>query len=100
MKTEFRWHDSRFIEDAVTISPAFYIRGAQTMVVKLSYEQLSALRRIDSPTISNAIETFHVRPRVAGYGGYDIRSIFPELPPTVSYALTRIVHRTTVARHR
>jgi 4-hydroxy-4-methyl-2-oxoglutarate aldolase len=43
------------------------------MVVKLSYEQLSALRRIDSPTISNAIETFKVRPRVAGYVGYDIR---------------------------
>jgi hypothetical protein len=42
------------------------------MVVKLSYEQLSALRRIDSPTISNAIETFKVRPRVAGYVGYDI----------------------------
>jgi 4-hydroxy-4-methyl-2-oxoglutarate aldolase len=53
------------------------------MVVKLSYEQLSALRRIDSPTISNAIETFQVRPRVAGYVGYDIRCIFPELPPSV-----------------
>lgn len=26
------------------------------MVVKLNHEQLSALRRIDSPTISNAIE--------------------------------------------
>jgi regulator of RNase E activity RraA len=68
------------------------------MVVKLSYEQLSALRRIDSPTISNAIETFQVRPRVAGYVGYDIRCIFPELPPSVGYAVTCTVDSTTERR--
>jgi len=68
------------------------------MVVKLSYEQLSALRRIDSPTISNAIETFNMRPRVAGYVGYDIRCIFPELPPTVGYAVTCTVDSTTEGR--
>jgi regulator of RNase E activity RraA len=68
------------------------------MVAKLSYEQLSTLRRIDSPTISNAIETFKVRPRVAGYVGYDIRCIFPELPPTVGYAVTCTVDSTTEGR--
>src|SRR5260370_15939427 len=68
------------------------------MVVKLSYEQLSALRRIDSPTISNAIETFQVRPRVAGYVGYDIRCIFPELPPSVRYAVSCTVHSNTAWR--
>src|SRR5438093_7986113 len=68
------------------------------MVTKLSHEQLSALRRIDSPTISNAIETFNVRPRVSGYVGYDIRCIFPELPPTVGYAVTCTVDSTTEAR--
>ena len=68
------------------------------MVAKLSYEQLSTLRRIDSPTISNAIETFKVRPRVAGYVGYDIRCIFPELPPTVGYAVTCSVDSTTEGR--
>jgi len=68
------------------------------MVTKLSHEQLSALRRIDSPTISNAIETFKVRPRVAGYVGYDIRCIFPELPPTVGYAVTCTVDSTTEGR--
>jgi len=68
------------------------------MGAKLSYEQLSALRRIDSPTISNAIETFKVRPRVAGYVGYDIRCIFPELPPTVGYAVTCTVDSTTEGR--
>ena len=65
------------------------------MVARLSYEQISALRRIDSPTISNAIETFKVRPRVVGYVGYDIHCIFPELPPTVGYAVTCTVDSTT-----
>ena len=68
------------------------------MITKLSHEQLSALRRIDSPTISNAIETFKLRPRVAGYVGYDIRCIFPELPPTVGYAVTCSVDSTTEER--
>jgi 4-hydroxy-4-methyl-2-oxoglutarate aldolase len=68
------------------------------MVAKLSPEQLSGLRRIDSPTISNAIETFHLRPRVAGYVGSDIRCIFPELPPTVGYAVTCTVDSTTEGR--
>ena len=68
------------------------------MVVQLSYEQLSALRRIDSPTISNAIETFKLRPRVAGYVGYDIHCLFPELPPVVGYAVTCTVDSTTEGR--
>ena len=68
------------------------------MGVNLSFEQLSALRRIDSPTISNAIETFQVRPRVAGYVGYDIRCIFPDLPPSVGFAVTCTVDSTTEGR--
>lgn len=68
------------------------------MVANLSPEQLDALRRIDSPTIANAIETFQVRPRVAGYVGYDIRCLFPDLPPTVGYAVTCTVDSTTEGR--
>jgi 4-hydroxy-4-methyl-2-oxoglutarate aldolase len=68
------------------------------MGVNLSVDQLSALRRIDSPTISNAIETFQVRPRVAGYVGYDIRCIFPDLPPSVGFAVTCTVDSTTEGR--
>jgi 4-hydroxy-4-methyl-2-oxoglutarate aldolase len=73
-------------------------QGEYVMVARLSYEQLSTLRRIDSPTIANAIETFKVRPRVAGYVGYDIRCIFPDLPPTVGYAVTCTVDSTTEGR--
>ncbi len=68
------------------------------MPVVLSPDQIDALRRIDSPTIANAIETFEVRPRVAGYVGYDIRCIFPDLPPTVGYAVTCTVDSTTEGR--
>lgn len=68
------------------------------MPVELSPEQLDALKRIDSPTIANAIETFKIRPRVAGYVGYDIRCIFPDLPPTVGYAVTCTVDSTTEGR--
>lgn len=64
----------------------------------LSPQQIDALRRIDSPTIANAIETFEVRPRVSGYVGYDIRCIFPELSPTVGYAVTCTVDSTTEGR--
>jgi regulator of RNase E activity RraA len=67
-------------------------------VTQLTPEQLTALRRIDSPTIANAIETFEVRPRVSGYVGYDIRCIFPDLPPMVGYAVTCTVDSTTEGR--
>src|SRR5690606_8955541 len=66
--------------------------------VKLTNDQIDALRRIDSPTIANAVETFEIRPRVAGYVGYDIRCIFPELPPMVGYAVTCTVDSTTEGR--
>ncbi len=68
------------------------------MTVGLNPEQIDALRRIDSPTIANAIETFEVRPRMAGYVGYDIRCIFPDLPPMVGYAVTCTVDSTTEGR--
>ncbi|HUG14495.1 MAG TPA: RraA family protein, partial [Thermomicrobiales bacterium] len=65
---------------------------------ELTPDQITALRRIDSPTIANAIETFKIRPRVAGYVGYDIRCVFPDLPPMVGYALTCTVDSTTEGR--
>lgn len=68
------------------------------MPVQLNPDQLDALKRIDSPTIANAIETFKVRRRVDGYVGYDIRCIFPDLPPTVGYAVTCTVDSTTEGR--
>jgi regulator of RNase E activity RraA len=52
---------------------------------------LEALRRFDSPTLSNAIETFAIRPRDEGYMSMDIRCFFPELGPLVGYAATATI---------
>lgn len=55
---------------------------------QLTTEDLVALKRYDSPTIANAIETFAIRPRNEGYMSSEIRSIFPNLGVMVGYAVT------------
>jgi regulator of RNase E activity RraA len=49
---------------------------------------LDELRRLDSCTVANAIETFDVRLRNAGFAGSGIRCIFDDFPPLVGYAAT------------
>ena len=49
---------------------------------------LHRLAQFDTPTISNTIEVFEIRPRSAGYMDGRIRACFPELPPIVGYAAT------------
>src|SRR5437763_664885 len=49
---------------------------------------LRRLTQFDTPTISNAIELFEVRPRSAGYMDGRIRACFPEMPPIAGYAAT------------
>jgi 4-hydroxy-4-methyl-2-oxoglutarate aldolase len=49
---------------------------------------LAKLTRFDTPTISNAIELFEVRPRSSGYMDGRIRACFPEMPPIAGYAAT------------
>jgi regulator of RNase E activity RraA len=54
----------------------------------LSTTELELLRRYNTPTISNAIELFDVRPRHAGFLPHQIRCLLPELGPIVGYAVT------------
>ena len=54
----------------------------------LSLETLAELRRFNSPTISNAIEIFNVRPRHLGFLPHTIRCLFPDMPAIVGYAVT------------
>lgn len=54
----------------------------------LTGDEIDALRQIDSPTISNAIEAFRVRRRVDGFASWDLRCAFPELGSMVGYAVT------------
>jgi 4-hydroxy-4-methyl-2-oxoglutarate aldolase len=51
-------------------------------------ELLARLARYDTPTLSNAIETFDVRNRDEGFTSHEIRCLFPDLPPVVGFAAT------------
>jgi 4-hydroxy-4-methyl-2-oxoglutarate aldolase len=53
-----------------------------------SATDLKLLAQYDTPTISNVIELFEIRPRSAGYMDVRIRSCFPEMPPIVGFAST------------
>jgi 4-hydroxy-4-methyl-2-oxoglutarate aldolase len=61
------------------------------MVEPLSPRELDALRRLNTPTVSNAIEAFNTRPRSEGFMDPSIRCIFPELGVMVGYACTATV---------
>jgi regulator of RNase E activity RraA len=54
----------------------------------LSTEQLEELRQFDTPTVSNAIERFGVRPRSSGFMGPQIRCILKDVGVMVGYACT------------
>jgi 4-hydroxy-4-methyl-2-oxoglutarate aldolase len=54
----------------------------------LTESELDALRQFDTCMVANAIESFHVRLRNAGYADASVRCMFPELPPMVGYAAT------------
>jgi 4-hydroxy-4-methyl-2-oxoglutarate aldolase len=54
----------------------------------LSKKQIEELRRISTPTVSNAIELFNVRPRNQGFMSPEIRCLFPDLGVMVGHAVT------------
>jgi regulator of RNase E activity RraA len=67
-------------------------------VPRLTPEQLAELQKIDSPTVSNAIERLKVRPRLEGFAGWDLRCAFPDLGTMMGYAVTCTADTTTEAR--
>jgi regulator of RNase E activity RraA len=54
----------------------------------LTEEGLDALRQFDTCMVANAIESFHVRLRNAGFADASVRCMFPDAPPMVGYATT------------
>lgn len=54
----------------------------------LTLEQLEELRQFDTPTISNAIELFNVRPKTEGFMGSEIKCIIPYDKPMIGYVST------------
>jgi len=61
----------------------------------LSAELIETLAKIDSPTISNAIEFFQVRDPTTGYASMELHCQYPALQPMVGYAVTCTVDSTT-----
>jgi 4-hydroxy-4-methyl-2-oxoglutarate aldolase len=68
----------------------------------LTAQQLEALKEITSPSVANAIETFKLRPREEGNLSPEIRALFPEMGPTVGYAVTALIRaeRGPIEGHR
>jgi 4-hydroxy-4-methyl-2-oxoglutarate aldolase len=60
----------------------------KTTASSLSAEQLESLRRFDSCTVADAIETFRERLRNQGFTDGLVRCLFPQFPPMVGYAAT------------
>lgn len=58
-------------------------------------DRLAELRLYSTPTIANAIETFNVQPRTAGFMSSQVRCVFPELGPMVGYAYTATIRAST-----
>jgi regulator of RNase E activity RraA len=54
----------------------------------LSAGQLESLRRLDSCTLANAIESFQVRLQNEGFVDDSVRCLFPHLKPMVGHAAT------------
>jgi 4-hydroxy-4-methyl-2-oxoglutarate aldolase len=61
----------------------------------ISPQELEALRRIDSCTLANAIETLNVRPRNEGFIRRTLSCIFPGLPAVAGYAATGRIRAAT-----
>lgn len=55
---------------------------------RLTDEELNALRKFDSCMVANAVESFNVRLRNAGFTDASIRCMFEDFPPMVGYAVT------------
>src|SRR5437773_6456956 len=58
------------------------------MPMDLPPDQLDALRKLSTPTVSNAVELFNLRPRNHGFMSPAIRCLFPDLGAMVGYAAT------------
>ncbi|MCP5115218.1 MAG: RraA family protein [bacterium] len=53
------------------------------------------LKSVDSPTLSNAIESLDMRPREEGFTPLGVRCLFPELGPMAGFAVTAQVETVT-----
>ena len=62
---------------------------------ELNNTLIEHLKTVDSPTLSNAIETLKLRPRADGFTPLQLRCLFPELGRMCGYAVTAQVETVT-----
>lgn len=65
------------------------------MADPLPPDRLAELGLYSSPTVANAIETFNLQPRTAGFMSSQIRCMFPDLGVMVGYAYTATIRAST-----
>ncbi|MGH9470973.1 MAG: RraA family protein [Terriglobia bacterium] len=70
------------------------------MPVTLPETAIEALRKIDTPTLSNAVEVLKVRPRHEGFTPWQIRCLFPELGRLCGFAVTAQVETMTQSNEK
>lgn len=56
---------------------------------------IEALKKIDTPTVANAIERLNLRPRCEGFPSLHLHCLFPELGTMCGYAITAQVETVT-----
>jgi regulator of RNase E activity RraA len=61
----------------------------------LTPELVAAFSRLDTCTVSNAIETFNVRLRNEGFANGTIHAWFDDLPPVIGHAVTARIRCST-----
>lgn len=59
-----------------------------SVALRLTEEQLDALRQFDTCMVANAVETFNVRLRNTGFTNASIHCMFEDAPAMVGYAVT------------
>lgn len=59
-----------------------------SIALRLTEEQLDALRQFDTCMVANAVETFNVRLRNTGFTNSSVHCMFEDAPPMVGYAVT------------
>lgn len=70
------------------------------MTPTLTPGQLAELAAVDTPTVCNAIEAFHVRDDSEGFTGARLRCLTPELGVMVGYAVTATCDSMTPGQPR
>jgi len=64
-------------------------------MIQLTTELVDGFRRLDTCSVSNAVETFDCRLRNEGFTDATVRCIFENRPPVIGHAVTARIHASS-----